>query len=204
MHQLLLHGTGLSISFLSMHCQYSSNDMAALTVKGEEQSTATHGDKTIGVTDGVSGWSKHGVDAGEYARQLMSNAEYAAVNGDPNSKLDPRKVLNGAYSKTKVQGSSTVCILTLDQHEVTTLPVEAGDVIVAGTDGCLITYIQGKSKSLLEQRLREAQIHRMLLGQWLDKLTAHQWIEKLLHHLQKVLWMLENQVLEAEKMALPL
>ncbi len=30
--------------------------------------------KQVGVADGVGGWARHGIDAGEYARQLMSNA----------------------------------------------------------------------------------------------------------------------------------
>lgn len=78
------------------------------TLQGDDAHFICAEKKTVGVADGVGGWSKHGIDAGEYARQLMSNAEYAVVNGEPNSKVDPRKVLDAAYSKTKVKGSSTV------------------------------------------------------------------------------------------------
>ncbi|XP_073131791.1 probable protein phosphatase 2C 80 isoform X4 [Henckelia pumila] len=141
--------------------------------------------QTIGVADGVGGWSEKGVDAGEYARKLMSNffvvlGNYPTV--ESNHNLNLKRILNEAYSKTKVPGSSTACILTLKNHslhavnvgdsgflllrdgeefykspiqtsrfncpyqlgkcastpsvaQVSEMPVQAGDVIILGTDG---------------------------------------------------------------------
>ncbi|KAL4341853.1 hypothetical protein GQ457_08G032260 [Hibiscus cannabinus] len=140
--------------------------------------------QTIGVADGVGGWSKRGVDAGVYARELINNSLLATLT-QPLSQVDPMKVLDEASVKTRAAGSSTACIITLhkdnmlhavnmgdsgfmvirqgaavykspiQQHsfnhpyqlgncancdkprqaQVMKLAVEAGDVIIAGTDG---------------------------------------------------------------------
>ncbi|MBA0853085.1 hypothetical protein Goshw_013273 [Gossypium schwendimanii] len=122
--------------------------------------------------DGVGGWSKHGVDAGLYAAELINNSLLATLT-QPLTQVDPMKVLDEAFSKTKAQGSSTACIITLQegfmvirrgeiiykspiqlesfnfpyqlgnsancakprQAQVIKVRVEAGDVIIAGTDG---------------------------------------------------------------------
>ena len=70
--------------------------------------------QTIGVADGVGGWAKKGVDAGEYARQLMKNAEIASQK-EPNGEVQLKRVLGTAFLNTKAQGSSTACIVTLKQ-----------------------------------------------------------------------------------------
>jgi protein phosphatase PTC7 len=71
--------------------------------------------KTIGVADGVGGWAKKGVDAGEYARQLMHNA-VISIQQQPNGGVEPIKVLEEAFLSTKEKGSSTACILTLNKY----------------------------------------------------------------------------------------
>jgi protein phosphatase PTC7 len=72
----------------------------------------------IGVADGVGGWAEIGVDAGAYARLLMLHAKEEAeallAGGAPGAALSPQAVLEGAYRRTNVQGSSTVCILALN------------------------------------------------------------------------------------------
>ncbi|KAF5732721.1 putative Phosphatase 2C 55 [Tripterygium wilfordii] len=72
---------------------------------------------TMGVADGVGGWAKKGIDAGEYARELMRNSLTAVLN-EPQGAVDPKRVLNSAFLNTKERGSSTACILTLrdDNH----------------------------------------------------------------------------------------
>ncbi|KAL7247097.1 hypothetical protein ACSBR2_002083 [Camellia fascicularis] len=44
--------------------------------------------QTIGLADGVGGWTKRGVDAGEYARQLMTNS-LIAVHNQPKGAVNP-------------------------------------------------------------------------------------------------------------------
>ncbi|KAL3530997.1 hypothetical protein ACH5RR_010319 [Cinchona calisaya] len=139
--------------------------------------------QTIGVADGVGGWSRRGIDAGKYARDLMKNSEIAA-EFEPKGAVNPKKVMQEAYSNTKADGSSTACIITLhssnnilhaanvgdsgfvlirggkvvykspvQQHRFNfpyqlgnctddinlaqelQVPVEEGDVVIAGTDG---------------------------------------------------------------------
>ncbi|KAJ4842791.1 hypothetical protein Tsubulata_040658, partial [Turnera subulata] len=138
--------------------------------------------QTIGVADGVGSYAREGIDAGKYARQLMSNAKNAVLD-EPKDKVDLVRVLREAYTLTEAEGASTACLITLDnnslhavnlgdsgfivlrngetiyrsptqQHsfnapyqlgrrssdtpkdaQVLMVPVEAGDVIIAGTDG---------------------------------------------------------------------
>jgi protein phosphatase PTC7 len=69
----------------------------------------------IGVADGVGGWAEIGVDAGAYARLLMLHAkEEAEALLSSGGALSPQAVLERAYYRTNVQGSSTVCILALN------------------------------------------------------------------------------------------
>lgn len=140
--------------------------------------------QAIGVADGVGGWADVGVNAGIFARELMSNT-VTAIQEEPKGSIDPSRVLEKAHSITKAKGSSTACIIALtdqqglhainlgdsgfmvvrdgctifesppQQHgfnftyqlesgsggdlpssgQVFTIPVAAGDVIIAGTDG---------------------------------------------------------------------
>ncbi|KDP30212.1 hypothetical protein JCGZ_16994 [Jatropha curcas] len=153
--------------------------------QGEDSHFICREKLTIGVADGVGGWARKGIDAGEYARELMTNS-VIALQDEEKGNVNPRSVLQEAYSNTNVKGSSTACIITLSsnnclhyvnlgdsgfmlfrdkkcihksvvqQHgfncpyqlgtRCRDLPcmayeekidVEAGDIIVAGTDGML-------------------------------------------------------------------
>ncbi|KAK4271773.1 hypothetical protein QN277_020415 [Acacia crassicarpa] len=70
---------------------------------------------TVGVADGVGGWSKKGIDAGKYALELMQHAMLATLR-QPKGSVNPRTVLNEAFQRTKSEGSSTACIATLKQN----------------------------------------------------------------------------------------
>ncbi|XP_039014625.1 probable protein phosphatase 2C 80 [Hibiscus syriacus] len=114
--------------------------------------------QTIGVADGVSGWGMRGVDAGIYARQLINNSLLATLT--KTHPIDPMKVLDEAFAKMKAVGCSRACIISLHKDKmlhavkmgdsgfmvigqgaaiyrslVIKVVVQAGDVIVAGTDG---------------------------------------------------------------------
>lgn len=67
----------------------------------------------IGVADGVGGWSKRGIDSGEYSRELMRNVVAAIKNRRRRGAVDPKCVLREAFLKTEAKGSSTACIITL-------------------------------------------------------------------------------------------
>ncbi|KAF8398674.1 hypothetical protein HHK36_014529 [Tetracentron sinense] len=66
--------------------------------------------RVIVVADGVGGWAKRGVDLGEYARELMYNS-IVAIHKEPYGFVDSERVLEAAYSNTKVEGSSTACLV---------------------------------------------------------------------------------------------
>lgn len=79
---------------------------------GEDAHFICGDEQAIGVADGVGGWADVGVDAGQYARELMSNSA-TAVREEPKGSIDPARVLEKAYMCTKAKGSSTACIIAL-------------------------------------------------------------------------------------------
>lgn len=84
---------------------------------GEDAHFICVDEQVIGVADGVGGWALHGIDAGEYARELMSNA-VAAIKEEPKGFIDPARVLEKAYNRTKKVGSSTACIIALTDQGI--------------------------------------------------------------------------------------
>lgn len=85
---------------------------------GEDAHFICSDEQAIGVADGVGGWADLGIDAGKYARELMSNS-VAAIQDEPKGSVDPARVLDKAYTCTKAKGSSTACIIALtDQVHV--------------------------------------------------------------------------------------
>ena len=68
--------------------------------------------QVVGVADGVGGWADMGVDAGEYAWELM-NQSLMSAQQEPHGFIDPARVLERAHAKTTCPGSSTTCILAL-------------------------------------------------------------------------------------------
>ncbi|KAK8970162.1 putative protein phosphatase 2C 55 [Platanthera guangdongensis] len=79
---------------------------------GEDAHFICDDEKVIGVADGVGGWADLGVDAGQYAKELMSNSVSALLN-EPEVMINPLRVLEKAYYSTKAKGSSTACIIAL-------------------------------------------------------------------------------------------
>ncbi|MFQ6634190.1 hypothetical protein Gotur_011708, partial [Gossypium turneri] len=82
---------------------------------GEDAHFICANDEAIGVADGVGGWVEVGIDAGEFARELMCNS-VAAIQDEPKGSIDPARVLEKAHSSTKSQGSSTACIIALTEE----------------------------------------------------------------------------------------
>ena len=82
---------------------------------GEDAHFICSEEQAVGVADGVGGWAEVGIDAGEYSRQLMSNA-VNAIKEEPKGSIDPARVLEKAHSSTKAEGSSTACIIALTEQ----------------------------------------------------------------------------------------
>ena len=79
---------------------------------GEDAHFTSKDHQTIGLADGISSWAKKGIDAGEYARQLMNNC-LVVLDAKDREIVYPQLILEEAYLNTKVDGSSTACIITL-------------------------------------------------------------------------------------------
>jgi len=80
-------------------------------------------DNAVGVADGVGGWAAHGIDAGEYARQLVNHMKSAHEAGTHV----PVEIMWHAYNSTAVLGSSTALILVLDSKASTVESANLGD-----------------------------------------------------------------------------
>ncbi|PON67716.1 PPM-type phosphatase domain containing protein [Parasponia andersonii] len=103
---------------------------------GEDAHFICIDEQAIGVADGVGGWADVGVNAGLFARELMSNS-VTAVREEPKGSIDPARVLEKAHSGTKAKGSSTACIISLTEKELHAINLgDSGFIVVR--DGCTI------------------------------------------------------------------
>lgn len=100
--------------------------------KGEDAHFFCQKAQVIGVADGVGAWAKRGVDAGEYARELMRNAADAVKDSLP-AAVKPKSVLTDAFAKTAAPGSSTACIITLAGKRLRAANVgDSGFIVIRG------------------------------------------------------------------------
>ncbi|KAG3076759.1 hypothetical protein PI124_g18855 [Phytophthora idaei] len=67
---------------------------------------------TVGVADGVGGWARKGIDSGEYSRTLMNSAKRTVTAKDKTPT--PLQVLKVAHRSAQCPGSSTACIVQLN------------------------------------------------------------------------------------------
>ncbi|MCD7462389.1 hypothetical protein HAX54_048408 [Datura stramonium] len=90
--------------------------------------------QATGVADGVGGWADLGIDAGLYARELMSHS-LAAIQEEPKGSIDLIRALEKAYVRTKAKGSSTACIVSLTDGVLYAVNLgDSGFMLVK--DGC--------------------------------------------------------------------
>ncbi|CAI9281715.1 unnamed protein product [Lactuca saligna] len=103
---------------------------------GEDAHFICSDEQAIGVADGVGGWADLGIDAGKYARELMSNS-VNAIQDEPKGSVDPTRVLEKAYTNTKSKGSSTACIIALTNQGLDAINLgDSGFMVVR--DGCTV------------------------------------------------------------------
>lgn len=103
---------------------------------GEDAHFICIDEQAIGVADGVGGWADLGIDAGKYARELMSHS-VSAIEEEPKGSIDPARVLEKAYTSTKAKGSSTACIIALTDQGLHAVNLgDSGFIVVR--DGCTI------------------------------------------------------------------
>ncbi|XP_022866307.1 probable protein phosphatase 2C 55 [Olea europaea var. sylvestris] len=103
---------------------------------GEDAHFICLDEQAIGVADGVGGWADLGVDAGQYARELMSNS-VGAIQEEPRGSIDPARVLEKAHTSTKAKGSSTACIIALTDQGLHAINLgDSGFMVIR--DGCTV------------------------------------------------------------------
>ncbi|XP_068651075.1 probable protein phosphatase 2C 55 isoform X2 [Aristolochia californica] len=103
---------------------------------GEDAHFICVDEQAIGVADGVGGWADLGIDAGQYARELMSHS-VCAIQEEPKGSIDPARVLEKAYTITKAKGSSTACIIALTDQGLHAINLgDSGFLVVR--EGCTI------------------------------------------------------------------
>uniref|UniRef100_A0A804L6N5 Protein phosphatase n=1 Tax=Musa acuminata subsp. malaccensis TaxID=214687 RepID=A0A804L6N5_MUSAM len=75
-------------------------------------------------------------ETGQYSRALMSHAS-DAIEEESKGSIDPLRVLEKAYLRTKAQGSSTACIIALTDQGIRAVNLgDSGFIVVR--DGCTI------------------------------------------------------------------
>ncbi|XP_022775283.1 probable protein phosphatase 2C 80 isoform X1 [Durio zibethinus] len=105
---------------------------------GEDAHFICANEQAIGVADGVGGWADVGINAGEFARELMSNS-VTAIQDEPKGSIDPARVLEKAHSGTKSQGSSTACIIALKEEGIHAVNLgDSGFIVIR--DGCTVFH----------------------------------------------------------------
>ncbi|KAM7508919.1 hypothetical protein LguiA_019372 [Lonicera macranthoides] len=117
---------------------------------GEDAHFISPRHQTLGVADGVGGWARRGIDAGEYARELMNNCVYALKFRQPKNKTcRPKKYTERSLLEHGIRRIvDRLCFDTdrgvlactcgdspINSGEEMKVAVEAGDVVVVGSDG---------------------------------------------------------------------
>ncbi|GKU94572.1 hypothetical protein SLEP1_g8043 [Rubroshorea leprosula] len=111
---------------------------AKLETGGEDAHFICVDEQAIGVADGVGGWAEVGIDAGKFARKLMSNSR-AAIQDESKGSINPARVLEKAYSRTKAEGSSTACIMVLKNEGIHAINLgDSGFIVIR--DGCTVFH----------------------------------------------------------------
>lgn len=102
---------------------------------GEDAYFISEDMKTIGVADGVGGWSDIGVDPALYARMLMASGKYSADSTYAVNR-EPVKIMSDAYEhSSEIQGSATCCIVLLDGFCLRTANLgDSGFMVIRGAD----------------------------------------------------------------------
>ncbi|XP_065875266.1 probable protein phosphatase 2C 80 [Euphorbia lathyris] len=120
--------SGQTLKLISGSCYLPHPDKEA--TGGEDAHFICEEQQAIGVADGVGGWADVGINAGDYARELMSNS-VSAIEEEPRGSIDPFRVLEKAHSSTKAPGSSTACIIALTNEGINAINLgDSGFMVV--------------------------------------------------------------------------
>ena len=90
---------------------------ALATLSRDDCVIINSGDAHSAAADGVGGWAEIGVDPGLYSRELMKFAKEATSTCDVGPSA-PQQLLEVAYLATTARGSSTACIVCLENERL--------------------------------------------------------------------------------------
>ncbi|PPS14407.1 hypothetical protein GOBAR_AA06172 [Gossypium barbadense] len=155
---------------------------------GEDAHFICANDEAIGVADGGGGWVEVGVDAGEFARELMCNS--VAISGIHAINL-------GDSGFIVVRDGCTVYHSPVQQHgfnftyqlesgdggdlpssgQVFKIPVLSGDVIIAGTDGLFDNLYNNEITAAVVHGLR-AGFNPQLMAKQIATLARERAVDK--------------------------
>jgi len=105
---------------------------------GEDAYFVCNSGLAMGVADGVGGWADKGIDPSLYSKTLMREAKHAYEDMHLTEPLESLK--HAASKANKILGSSTACIVTLEEtqnHEVKLKSANLGDsgfMLIRGGD----------------------------------------------------------------------
>lgn len=96
---------------------------------GEDAFFVSEDGKSIGIADGVGGWTLHGVDPAIFAQTLMREAKSCYQD---RGFRDPAEILRQAYHRTQhVPGSSTACIMVVDGNQLNSVNIgDSGFMVI--------------------------------------------------------------------------
>lgn len=67
------------------------------------------------VADGVGGWAQYGVDPGLYSKELVKHVQANYEKKKNEYLYNPQQLIIDSHGQTKATGSTTCCILTIDE-----------------------------------------------------------------------------------------
>ena len=72
-------------------------------------------DSLLAIADGVGGWASMNIDPALYSRELCRNIEQLHVSNPKKYEKNPKKLLEDSADITMSIGSSTCCILSINE-----------------------------------------------------------------------------------------
>ncbi|GMH43595.1 hypothetical protein BSKO_11517 [Bryopsis sp. KO-2023] len=94
---------------------------------GEDAFFISNNGLAVGVADGVGGSAVNGVDPGQYARSIMYHAKLVAELDRQGVPESPQYMMKEAHRQTILPGSSTACIMSINNATRSLLAANIGD-----------------------------------------------------------------------------
>jgi len=81
----------------------------------------------LAVADGVGGWADYGVDPALYSKELCKHLENLVLSNWSQYKTNPKQLIIDSAARTKNVGSSTICVVNLNEEKPTLHTSYIGD-----------------------------------------------------------------------------